>query len=124
MLIKTGLANYAVITIEKWTMDDTDLNIGYQIAEFVKEHSLNENIPEMKVAFVGDPSGSSKPYIAATLMLFPDQDATLLVTINVKENRDTLKSMAAMIIDKLNELADSFEDKRTEEEKCQHSENC
>ena len=47
--------------IKKWTMDDTDLNIGHQIAEFVKEHSLNENIPEMKVAFVGDPSGSSKP---------------------------------------------------------------
>ena len=117
MLIKTGLANYAVITIDKWTMDDTDLNIGYQIAEFVKHHSKNENIPEMKVAFVGDPSGSSKAYIAATLMLFPDQDATLLVTINIKENRDTLKSMAAMIIDKLNELADSLEDKRTEEEK-------
>lgn len=117
MLIKTGLANYAVITIEKWTMDDTDLNIGYQIAEFVKHHSLNKDIPEMKVAFVGDPSGSSKPYIAATLMLFPDQDATLLVTINIKENRDTLKSMAAMIIDKLNEFSDSLEDKRTEEEK-------
>jgi len=117
MLIKTGLANYAVITIEKWTMDDTELNIGYQIAEFVNHHSKNGDIPEMKVAFVGDLSGSSKAYIAATLMLFPDQDATLLVTINVKENKDTIKSMAVMIIDKLKDLADSLEDKRAEEEK-------
>lgn len=117
MLIKTGLANYATITIDKWTMDDTELNIGDQIAEFVKHHSLNDNIPEMKVAFVGDSSGSSKAYITATLMLFPDQNATLLVTINIKENRDILNSMAAMIIDKLQEFADSFEDKRTEEEK-------
>lgn len=115
MLIKTGLANYAVITIQKWTMDDTELNIGHQIAEFVNHHSKNEDIPEMKVAFVGDLNGSSKAYIAATLLLFPDQDATLLVTINVKENRDTLNSMAAMIIDKLAELANSLEDKRTED---------
>jgi hypothetical protein len=117
MLIKTGLANYAAITIEKWTMDDSDLNIGHQISEFVNNHSENEDIPEMKVAFVGDFGESSKAYIAATLMLFPDRDATLLVAINAIEDKDTIKAIASMIIDKLKELADSFEDKRTEEEK-------
>ena len=102
MVIKTGLANYATMVTEKWTTDDTKLNIGAQIVEHVKLNTKDIHISELRLDFVGEDKTSDKDMVSATLMVFPDSNAALLVILRIKD-RDQMKAIAEIIVDKMRE---------------------
>ena len=102
MNIETGLANYVTMVTEKWTTDDTKLNIGSQIVEHVKLNTKDIHIPELRIVFVGEDKTSDKDKVSSTLMVFPDSNAVLLVILRIKD-KDQMKAIAEIIIDKMNE---------------------
>lgn len=101
MNIETGLANYKGMIVDEWATDDTEQNIGTQIVKFVKLNSKDIHIPELRMVFYGEPH-TGRDSISSTLLIFPDSNAVLLTALKMND-KDQMKAIAEIIIDKMNE---------------------